>query len=306
MNPTEEHQCTNVYVANLPPSVDAPRLRQIFSAVGKVLHVKVLLDIATGVSRGIGFVMFEDLSTAKKACALKNKCIVDGCSLQVRLAERSSSHSSLDSHTRSSVVYIRNIPGLVTKEAVRAYCEQHFGPVQDIVPHPQSFELNGPSPFNMDIVTFASVDVACHCVEMIDGKAPFPLPTPNHPLTMAKMITDINGELRKSILLRRREPSLNSQPPSQTPSPSQASLMIGANSPNAVVLDPRLGVPQPVQISWSPPPLSLDMNGLIPIVPAPHPGPQLNVTPMWALSSGVPHPSVVFVPVPIQQYPQQY
>lgn len=199
-----DQHCTNVYVANLPPSADAVKIRELFGSVGKVLHVKVLLDIATGISRGIAFVMFEDLPTARRACALRNKAILDGSVLQVRLAERSALHASPDSHVRSCTVYIRNVPGNVHKEEVRRYCAQSYGAVVDVVPHPQSCELGGPSPFNMVFVTFAKVDDACRCVEMIDGKTPFPLPSASHPFTMAKMISDIGGEMRKSILLRRR------------------------------------------------------------------------------------------------------
>lgn len=213
--------CTNVYVANLPASADACKIRELFSSVGKVLHVKVLLDIATGVSRGIAFVMFEDLPTARKACVLKNKVVLDGSVLQVRLAERSSLHSTPDTHVRSNIVYIRNVPGNITKQQVKQFCEINFGTVVDVVPHPQSCEQSGPSPFNMVFVTFEDVDVACRCVEGVDGKAPFPLPQPSHPFTMAKMISDIGGEMRKSILLRRR----GSEP--GTPSPQQLSGLPG-------------------------------------------------------------------------------
>ena len=195
--------CCNVYVANLPPSADAQAIRALFETVGKVLHVKLLLDIASGVSRGIAFVMFEGVDLARKACTLKNKVVLDGNVLQVRLAERSSLHSSVSSHVRSSVVYIRNVPGNITHDMVKRFCEEKFGPVIEVSPHPQSAELKGPSPFNMDFVVFKSVDDACRCVEAIDGRATFPMP-PTHPFTMAKMITDVAGEMRKSILLRRR------------------------------------------------------------------------------------------------------
>lgn len=200
---TDDSACCNVYVANLPISADATVIRQLFEPIGKVLHVKLLLDIASGLSRGIAFVMFENITVARKACVVKNKAVLDGSVLQVRLAERSSLHSSPNAHVRSSVVYIRNIPGNITHDMVKKFCEEKFGPVVEVSPHPQSAELKGPSPFNMDFVVFQSVDDACRCVEGVDGRATFPLP-PSHPFTMAKMITDVAGEMRKSILLRRR------------------------------------------------------------------------------------------------------
>jgi len=220
----EKNGCFNVYVANLPPTVDQLQVREIFSSVGKVVHVKLLLDIATGVSRGIAFVMFEDLANAKKACVLKNKTVLDNCVLQVRLAERSALHSSVDSHTRSNVVYIRNVPGATTKEQVRSFCVANFGVVKDVTLHPQSAELNGPSPYNMVFVTFETVDEAIKCVEGIDGKTPFPLPQQGHPFTMAKMISDVAGEMRKSILIRRRPSESSPTQQTLTPTPKTTPL----------------------------------------------------------------------------------
>jgi hypothetical protein len=215
------HECVNVYVANLPPTADATKIREVFASIGKVMHVKVLLDIATGVSRGIAFVMFEDLSVAKKACVLKNKTVVDGAVLQVRLAERSALHTSLDTHVWSNIVYIRNVPGGVHKDSVKEFCAQRFGVVTDAIAHPQSCELGGPSPFNMVFVTFENVEDAARCVEGVDGKAPFPVPAgAHHPFTMAKMINDMSGEMRKSILLRRRSTADGPAPVSNSPATS--------------------------------------------------------------------------------------
>ena len=241
LNHPDENQCTNVYVANLPPTADAPRIREFFADTGKVLHVKLLLDIATGVSRGIAFVMVENLFTARKACLLKNKVVLDGSVLQVRLAERSSQHASIEAHVRSSIVYLRNVPGGTTKEQVGAHCAATFGRVVEVTLHPQSFELNGPSPFNMVFVTFEDVDDACRCVEGVDGKAPFPIPH-GHPFTMAKMIIDITGEMRKSILLRRRgSDSTPNQMPKQVHQPVM--MMPHHSSPQA----PAFAVPSPGQ-----------------------------------------------------------
>ncbi|CUI15017.1 RNA-binding protein, putative [Bodo saltans] len=222
---TMPHECVNVYVANLPPTADATKIREVFAAIGKVMHVKVLLDIATGVSRGIAFVMFEDLAVAKKACVLKNKTVVDGAVLQVRLAERSALHTSLDTHVWSNIVYIRNVPGGVSKDSVKEFCAQRFGVVTDAIAHPQSCELGGPSPFNMVFVTFENIEDAARCVEGVDGKAPFPVPPgAHHPFTMAKMINDMSGEMRKSILLRRRSTTGADGTPGVSNSPATTSL----------------------------------------------------------------------------------
>lgn len=228
MNPAvadaDAEGCVNVYVANLPQTVDARTIRSMFGGAGKVLHVKLLLDIATGTSRGIAFVMYDSMVSARKACATMNRTLCDGNVLQVRLAERSAQHQSPESHARSNVVYVRNVPATVTSEQMKAYCCGRFGAVVDVTPHPQSAELGGPSPFNMLFVTFENVDQACIATEELDGKAPFPIPQ-GHPFTMAKMVSDVAGEMRKSILLRRRSSDGSaSGSPQQSMSPSSIAM----------------------------------------------------------------------------------
>lgn len=303
-----DDHCTNVYVANLPPTADAPKIRELFSSVGNVLHVKVLLDIATGVSRGIAFVMFDDLATARKACVLKNKVVLDGSVLQVRLAERSNMHSSPDTHIRSCIVYIRNVPGNVHKEQVRKMCETTFGPVVDVVPHPQSCELGGPSPFNMVFVTFDSMSDACRCVEGIDGKAPFPLSHPSHPFTMAKMIKDIGGEMRKSILLRRRGSETPQQSPQQQSIPKAHSTH---TTPQYMAISPN---GMPLMSNGSTPPQSPPNSTLTPQRRDLQPPPQVQPViyapqqPMYAYQQG-PNGQPVLVqiaPSAMQPAPQQF
>ncbi|RNE94913.1 RNA-binding protein, partial [Trypanosoma conorhini] len=200
----------SVYVANIPPSVDSVKLKNFFSTAGKVLHVKLLLDIATGMSRGVAFIMFENIYVATRVCEIMNRVVLDGSVLQVRLSERSTGDSCVNFHVETNIVYIRNVPGTIALETVRTYCEANFGPVVSVSLHPQSYLLGGPSPYNMVFVQFVHVADACQCVEAIDGKAPFPFPYLPHPFAVAKMIEDVEVEKRKSIILRSRNPKPNS------------------------------------------------------------------------------------------------
>jgi len=56
----------NIYVGNLPHSVEDDDLKQIFSDVGTVQSAKVILDRFTNQSRGFGFVEMND-ADGKKA-----------------------------------------------------------------------------------------------------------------------------------------------------------------------------------------------------------------------------------------------
>ncbi len=50
----------NIFVGNLHPDTVAEGLRKLFSEFGDVLSAKVIIDNATGVSRGFGFVEMAD------------------------------------------------------------------------------------------------------------------------------------------------------------------------------------------------------------------------------------------------------
>ena len=50
----------NLYVGNLSPETTEADLRTIFSEFGEVVAVKILLDTATGLPRGFGFVEMAD------------------------------------------------------------------------------------------------------------------------------------------------------------------------------------------------------------------------------------------------------
>lgn len=68
-----------VYVANIEWSVTDEQLSAFFSEVGTVVSAKIIMDRATGRSRGFGFVEFE--SEEKRDEAIKK---FDGIALNKR------------------------------------------------------------------------------------------------------------------------------------------------------------------------------------------------------------------------------
>jgi len=59
----------NVYVGNLKPSVTKEQLEELFKRYGPIIECKILVDRDTGVSKGCGFVKFENVNHAKDAIA---------------------------------------------------------------------------------------------------------------------------------------------------------------------------------------------------------------------------------------------
>ncbi len=77
---------TNLFVGNLPYSVDSDKLGQLFAEAGNVVSAKVIADKYSGRSRGFGFVEMASDAEAKKAIELFHNKEVDARQLVVNEA----------------------------------------------------------------------------------------------------------------------------------------------------------------------------------------------------------------------------
>lgn len=78
----------NIYVSNLPYSLDEPELKKLFEPYGKIESVIILKDKKkAGGSRGIGFVNIIDSTAAKNAIASLNGSEVKGRPITVKVAD---------------------------------------------------------------------------------------------------------------------------------------------------------------------------------------------------------------------------
>ena len=77
---------TNIYVGNLPYTTTDEELEAIFAAHGTVQSAKVVMDRATGRSRGFGFVEMPDQAEATAAIQALNDLEMGGRNLVVNEA----------------------------------------------------------------------------------------------------------------------------------------------------------------------------------------------------------------------------
>ena len=77
---------TNLFVGNLPYSMDSAKLEELFAQAGAVASAKVISDKYSGRSRGFGFVEMASDDEAKKAIEMFNGKEVDGRPLVVNEA----------------------------------------------------------------------------------------------------------------------------------------------------------------------------------------------------------------------------
>ncbi|MGM0516669.1 MAG: RNA recognition motif domain-containing protein [Pseudomonadota bacterium] len=76
----------NIYVGNLPYSADDQELQSTFEAYGDVKSAKVIKDMATGRSKGFGFVEMSDNDAGMQAIEALNDSDMGGRNLRVNEA----------------------------------------------------------------------------------------------------------------------------------------------------------------------------------------------------------------------------
>jgi RNA recognition motif-containing protein len=73
----------DIYVGNLPYSVDDQKLQDLFSQHGTVTSARVITDRFSGDSKGFGFVEMPDNTEANAAIEALNEQDFDGRSIRV-------------------------------------------------------------------------------------------------------------------------------------------------------------------------------------------------------------------------------
>ena len=77
---------TNLFVGNLPYTMDSAGLQALFAQAGTVVSAKVISDKYSGRSRGFGFVEMASDEESKKAIEMLNGKDVEGRPLVVNEA----------------------------------------------------------------------------------------------------------------------------------------------------------------------------------------------------------------------------
>ncbi len=78
---------TRIYVGNLPYTTDNQQLAQLFSAFGEVMDAAVIMDRATGQSKGFGFVEMSDDTQAHNAIQALNGTMLGNRTIRVNEAQ---------------------------------------------------------------------------------------------------------------------------------------------------------------------------------------------------------------------------
>ncbi|CAI2375834.1 unnamed protein product [Moneuplotes crassus] len=76
----------NLFVGNLTPEVDEKSLKDVFSSFGIVLSTRIMRDPETGISKGYGFVNYDNFESADMAINTMNGQYISGQPVDVSYA----------------------------------------------------------------------------------------------------------------------------------------------------------------------------------------------------------------------------
>lgn len=85
---------TKLYVGNLPYSTTVEKLSDLFSKVGNVVNVKIIINKFTGRSKGFGFVEMSTEDEANNAISTLNGTKFEGRILKVDKATNNKSSNN--------------------------------------------------------------------------------------------------------------------------------------------------------------------------------------------------------------------
>jgi len=97
----------NIYVSKLSFDTTSEGLQELFAEYGETISAKVIMDRATGFSRGFGFVEMANDTDGRKAIDELNDTEFEGKTINVNLARPRSDRNSGSWNNRSGGGYNR-------------------------------------------------------------------------------------------------------------------------------------------------------------------------------------------------------
>ncbi|KAG2496116.1 hypothetical protein HYH03_005719 [Edaphochlamys debaryana] len=152
----------NIFIKNLEKTIDAKALHDTFSAFGRILSCKVATD-ANGVSKGYGFVHFEDQAAADRAIATVNQKEIEGKIVYVGpFQKRGERPQGKDVYTN---VFVKNLPAEIGDNELMKMAAEHGDVTSAVV---MKDDKGGSKGFGF--INFKDAEAAAKCVEALNDK----------------------------------------------------------------------------------------------------------------------------------------
>eukprot|EP01133_Synstelium_polycarpum_P012467 gene12467-14626_t len=153
----------NIFIKNLDKSVDHKALYDTFSAFGNILSCKVVTDEGN-LSKGFGFVHYENQESADKAIAKVNGMMINNQKVFVG-PFKSSKERGHSQEMKFTNVFIKNLAEDVTEESLRDLLTPHGMITNLTIMNDDKSKSKG-----FGFANFESPDAAKNCVDVENGK----------------------------------------------------------------------------------------------------------------------------------------
>ncbi|GAB2263875.1 hypothetical protein Droror1_Dr00026009 [Drosera rotundifolia] len=165
-----------IYVGNLPYTMTASELAEVFSEAGEVKSAEIMYDRITGRSRGFAFVKMGSIRDVIAAIKMFNESQIGGRTVEVSMPEmprgckrkfteptiRVSSQRFVDTPHK---LYVGNLPWTLTSEALRDVFARQPGLVSAKI----IYDWETGKSRGYGFVTFASAEAAKAALAAMDG-----------------------------------------------------------------------------------------------------------------------------------------
>jgi len=152
----------NLLVNYLPSYMDSTVLRSLFAPHGTIVSSKVVVDHASGISRGYGFVKFKSVEDGINAQKALHKFQIGGKTLKVSFSRRLQSGDKTKHNTN---LYLSNLDPLLRQEDL----ERHFRTCGYVVQCKVLRNANGVSK-QIGFVRYDHAESAQRAIDRFDGQ----------------------------------------------------------------------------------------------------------------------------------------
>jgi nucleolin len=161
--PTEA--ATKLYIGNLGWDTSTEDLQASFAEFGNMGDCYVVIDRATGESRGFGFVTFSTEEEAQRAVEAMNGREMQGRKIRVDISKPKGSAPARGAQDEGNKIYIGNLGYDTTVEDLR----QHFGQHGDLVDITVVTDRDSGNSRGFGFATYSSASEAQAAADSMDG-----------------------------------------------------------------------------------------------------------------------------------------
>lgn len=152
----------NLLVNYLPPDMDTIMLRDLFAPHGTIVSCKVVVDHGSGLSKGYGFVKFQNAAEGIKAQSALHQYRIGRKTLKVSFSRRPQGGEKTKHHTN---LYLSNLDPLLEQDDL----ERHFKTCGYVVQCKVLKNAQGKSK-QIGFVRFDNAESARRAIDKYDGR----------------------------------------------------------------------------------------------------------------------------------------